>query len=139
MVSCACLGPYGLSWPQNLPNLNTILFPYVIYLKLRRKDYLSILNEETVQLTRNSGPNAWSVPTSLGPDEAIHITKSIRPNFFLRVKIVSRNKIKLSLKKFLSLPSSKLSTSPSSSQIQQIGFINLKRLHHTLLMQNTMY
>ena len=37
---------------------------------------------KTVKLTRNSGLKAWSAPTFFGPDEAIFVTKSIKPNFF---------------------------------------------------------
>ena len=73
-----------------------------------------MLNEETVKLTRNSGPKTWLATTFLGPNEVILVTKSIKPNFFsLRVKIVSRNKIKQSLQKFQGLSSSKLATNPS--------------------------
>ena len=54
-----------------------------------------MLNEEIVKLTRNSGLKTCSAPTFSGPNEAIFVTKSINPNIFsLRVKIVSKNKIK---------------------------------------------
>ena len=36
---------------------------------------------KTVKLTRNSGLKTWSAPTFLGPNEAISVTKSIKPNF----------------------------------------------------------
>ena len=82
MVCCASLKHFGPNLPQNLPNLNTFLVPWVLHLKLCWIQYLSILKEETVKLTTNSGPNTWSAPTSLGPKEAIFVTKCIKPNFF---------------------------------------------------------
>ena len=37
---------------------------------------------KTVKFTRNCGLKTRSSPTFLGPNEAISVTKSIKPNFF---------------------------------------------------------
>ena len=141
MVRCASLGLFGPKWPQNLININTFLSQLVLHLKLRWKEYLSKLNEETVKITRNSGPNTWSASTSLRSNLVImFVTKIIKPNFFFwESKYCLETKLSKVYKNFGSFF---LVSSPQthiSSQIRQIGTINLKRLHHTLLIQNTIY